>query len=309
MQEEQSIAGMSAWMRVRELVQFREVIKNFVAQSLKVKYRRSVLGFFWSLLNPLLQLLVISVVFSLLFNLNNFALYLLAGLVPWMFFAAAIQECSVSLIAAEPMLRRQYFPKLVFPLCAVLQNLVAFALSMVVLLAVLAPLIEFRPTAAWLFLPVSFLLIVGFALGLGALAAVATVYFRDMQHLIAVFLSAWFYLTPIIYPLETRGGPPPLSPRMAGAAGAGTRPAESQSHTSTEGRSHEADGLPIPMKYRGYFKLNPMYPLIEMFHRPIYDGVVPSAGSLAAAVAVSGLTAVAGLWVFWRQEDRIIFAL
>jgi len=296
---------MKAVERIVELWRFREVTKNFVSQNLKIKYRRSVLGFFWSLLNPLLQLLVISVVFSLLFHIHRFALYLLSGLVPWMFFAAAVQECSMSIIGAESMLRRQYFPKLVFPLCAVLQNLVAFVLSLLVLLAVLAPFIDFRPTWAWAFLPVSFVCIVAFALGLGALAAVVTVYFRDMQHLIAVFMGAWFYVTPIIYPLEAHPQAVPLSPRMTAAAPQ-TPPTAA---APASGSAAEPDGLPIPRDYRVYFKLNPMYWMVEMFHRPIYDGVVPSRGAIAGALSIAVGTLLLGLAVFWKFEDRIIFAL
>src|SRR5262245_16014045 len=105
--------------RLAEVWRFREVIKNFVAQDLKVKYRRSALGFFWSLLNPLLQLAVLSVVFSLMLKMNNLTLYILSGIIPWTFFTATVDGCSMSIVSAEFMLRRQYFPKLVFPLSVV----------------------------------------------------------------------------------------------------------------------------------------------------------------------------------------------
>jgi ABC-type polysaccharide/polyol phosphate export permease len=107
---------MEAASGLREVWQFREVIKNFVSQDLKVKYRRSFLGFFWSLLNPLLQMLVISIVFSMLFkfDVRNYALYVLSGLIPWNFLAISIDSCSMSIISSEGMIKRQYFPKLVF---------------------------------------------------------------------------------------------------------------------------------------------------------------------------------------------------
>src|SRR5436309_57523 len=97
-------ADRSVFMRLSELWQFREVIKNFVAQDLKVKYRRSALGFFWSLLNPLLQLAVLSVVFSLMFKMNNLTLYILSGIIPWTFFATTVDACSMSIVASESML-------------------------------------------------------------------------------------------------------------------------------------------------------------------------------------------------------------
>jgi ABC-type polysaccharide/polyol phosphate export permease len=111
---------------LREVWRFREVIKNFVSQDLKVKYRRSFLGFFWSLLNPLLQMAVITVVFSLIFKfpMKLYALYVLSGLVPWSFWATSVDGCCMSIVSAESMLKRQYFPKLVFPISVIMQNLV-----------------------------------------------------------------------------------------------------------------------------------------------------------------------------------------
>ena len=142
---------------LREVWRFREVIKNFVSQDLKVKYRRSFLGFFWSLLNPLLQMAVITVVFSLLFkfDMKDYALYVLSGLVPWSFWATSVDGCCMSIVSAEAMLKRQYFPKLVFPLSIIMQNLVTFVLSLGVLLLVLAPITGYVPSPALLILPLS----------------------------------------------------------------------------------------------------------------------------------------------------------
>jgi len=255
--------------RISELWQFREVIKNFVAQDLKVKYRRSALGFFWSLLNPLLQMLVISAVFSLLFpGTRRFPLYVLSGVLPWSFFASSIDGCAMSIVNAETMLRRQYFPKLIFPISFVLQNLITFVLSLFVLLITVGPVVGLKLTPALAILPLSFLCVVCMAVGLGALAAKVTVYFRDMQHLISVFLSAWFYLTPVIYPLDQ-----------------------------------------MPHKYLYIFKMNPMFSIIEMFHRPIYHGTLPTPSELTAAVVSSTVVLAFGLTVFWRNEDELIFAL
>ncbi len=262
---------------IREIWQFREVVKNFVSQDLKVKYRRSFLGFFWSLLNPILHMTVITVVFSMMFrfpSMGQYALYVLSGLVPWSFWSASIDGCSLSILSAEGMIKRQYFPKIVFPLSVVLQNLVAFLLSLFALLLVLAPFTGFAPTRALLILPLSFLCLVGVTLGAGLVAAVVTVYFRDMKHLISVFLSAWFYLTPIIYPLELSGG-----------------------------------GGPVPHEFRHYFKFNPMFAVIQMFHRPIHDGIFPTGPELATALGSAAAALVVGWIVFRRFEDSLIFNL
>jgi len=257
--------------RIAEVWGFREVIKNFVSQDLKVKYRRSALGFVWSLLNPLLQMTVISVVFSLLFRMeSHYALFVLSGVLPWSFFATSMDGCAMSIVSSESMIRRQYFPKLVFPLSFVLQNLITFVLSLTVLLITLGPLpfVGLKFTAALLILPLSFMCIVCVAIGLGAIVAVITVFFRDVQHLITVFLSAWFYLTPVIYRLEQ-----------------------------------------MPHRYQYFFKLNPMFGVIEMFHRPIYDATLPTALELTSAILTAAVSLTVGLYIFWRYEDSLIFAL
>lgn len=284
---------------IKEIWQFREVVKNFVSQDLKVKYRRSFLGFFWSLLNPLLQMAVITAVFSLIFRFpttGNYALYVLSGLVPWSFWSASIDGCCLSIVRAESMLKRQYFPKMIFPISVIVQNLVTFFLSLLVLLLILAPVTGFKPSWALLILPLSFFCVVAVSLGVGLVAAVATVYFRDIQHLISVFLGAWFYLTPIIYPLE-----PPRDP--------GPPPGPAASVSATDGVETPPDGAPIPHEYRKYFKFNPMFSIVQMFHRPISDGMLPTPSELTAAIAVAFTALGGGLLIFRRYEDSLIFSL
>ncbi|MCZ6815830.1 MAG: ABC transporter permease, partial [Planctomycetota bacterium] len=220
--------------RVLELWRFREVIRNFVSQDLKVKYRRSSLGFLWSLLNPLLMMIVLSLVFAHLFigikgTMTNYTLYLLSGSLPWIFFAATVDGCCVSIIENEGFAKRQYFPKLVFPLARLGQHLVTLLLSMVALLAAMGPFIDFRFSWALAVLPLSFLCLIAIALGVGAAVAALTVYFRDTQHLVQVALTAFYFLTPILWPMS----------------------AQSE-------RRHI------------YFKMNPMYHVLEMFRAPIY---------------------------------------
>jgi len=283
----------------RELWRFREVIKNFVAQDLKVKYRRSALGFLWSLMNPLLQMIVLSTVFSLMFKIPNFTLYILSGVVCWSFFSTSVDGCAVSIIGAEGMLKRQYFPKLVFPLAKVVENLVTFVLSLTALLLVAGPFCGFKLTTALAVLPLSFACMVCFTLGVGAIAAVATVHFRDMQHLITVFLSALFYLTPVIYPLDDKTHPPDSKQAVSATSTADADPT---------GRAQIAKG-PIPDEYRRYFKLNPLFSLLAMFQRPIYDGMLPTRSETTTAVGVALASLAAGLLVFRRFEDGLIFRL
>lgn len=258
--------------RIIEVWRFREVIRNFVSQDLKVKYRRSVLGFFWSMLHPLLMIIILSLVFTRLFRFEDvphYPLYILSGLLPWTFFATCVDGCSVSILNNEAYVKRQYFPKLVFPIALVMQNLVTFVLSMVALLAILGWFIGFRITPALAMLPLSCVCLISAALGLGAIVATLTVYFRDTQHLVSVAINALFYLSPIIWPIEE-------------------------------------------MERRGvdqYFRLNPMLYVMRMFRAPLHEGVWPSETEILVACGTSVTLLVIGLAVFWLREDDLIFRL
>jgi ABC-type polysaccharide/polyol phosphate export permease len=185
-----------------ELPRFWPVIQNLVTQELRVRYQRSVLGFFWTLLNPLLMMATLSWIFSILFRrIPNYPLYLFSGMVPWTFFSGSIGECAQCIIVNEGLIRKIYVPKLVFPLSRLLINLVTLLLSMASLFVLLWPL-GARPSWAMLFLPPAFLLFAMFALGLGLAIATANTFYRDCGHLVGVFLQAWYFATPILYRAE-----------------------------------------------------------------------------------------------------------
>ena len=187
-----------------ELRRFWPVVHNMAVQELRVRYQRSVLGFFWTLLHPVLMLLILSLVFSRIFHAENYVVYLFAGLVPWGFLSASLLDCSFCIINNEGLIRKIYLPKLVFPLAKVLVNLVTFGLSMAALFIVLKPM-GARISPALLALPVVTLLFCAFTLGLGLIVATANTFFRDCGHLVSVFLQAWYFATPIIY--ETKQFP------------------------------------------------------------------------------------------------------
>jgi len=200
--------GPSLWLSKlaedrRELVRFWPVVQNMVVQELRVRYQRSILGFFWSLLNPLLMMVILSWVFSYLVkDVENYPLFLFAGMVPWSFLSVGLNECAVCIINNEGLIRKIYLPKLVFPLARVLIGLVTFVLSFGALFVLMWPL-GARPTFAMLFLPVAIALLAIFVLGLGLIVATANTFYRDCGHLIAVFLQAWYFATPILFPIET----------------------------------------------------------------------------------------------------------
>jgi ABC-type polysaccharide/polyol phosphate export permease len=184
----------------RELVRFWPVVQNMVVQELRVRYQRSVLGFFWTLLNPILMMTTLALVFSTVFAIptSGYAIYLFAGMVPWTFFQSSLGDCAFSIIGNEGLIRKIYLPKLIFPLTRVLINLTTLVLSMGALFFILTPL-GAHFSRPMLLLPVALLLFAAFTLGLGLIQAVVNTFFRDCGHLVAVVLQAWYFATPIIY--------------------------------------------------------------------------------------------------------------
>jgi ABC-type polysaccharide/polyol phosphate export permease len=184
----------------RELVRFWPVVQNMVVQELRVRYQRSLLGFVWSLLNPLLMLATLGFVFAhLIKTVPNYPVYLFAGMVPWSFLNVSLNDAATSIIANEGLIRKIYLPKLIFPLARVLIALVTFVFSMAAMFLLLSTM-QARPSWALLFLPVAVALFAGFTLGLSLIIATANTFYRDCGHLVTVFLQAWYFVTPILYP-------------------------------------------------------------------------------------------------------------
>lgn len=258
----QQVAG--AWRR-------RALAGAFLALDLRLKYRRSSLGFLWSLLNPVLMLTVMAAAFSFVFDRGSgqgsFALHLFACLLPWQALAGAVEQGGRSLVRGEALLMQYPLPKLLLPLR---RTLFAFTeyLFATVALALVAGFIGFRPSWALLWLPAGIALLFCFALGLATLTAVTMVYFRDVAHLIAVGMRAWFYLTPVLIPYTA-----------------------------------------IPDSIRPYAEMNPAYHLIRIFDDVINLGVAPDGRTLLTATAVSAAMLLLGLAVIAAQDRKLVFRL
>ncbi len=194
----------------RRLYQFRGLLATLVVRELKARYRGSVLGFFWSLVNPLLMLAVYSFVFSVIFkprfpNVDPYPLFLMTGLFPWIWVSTSMLEGSQSLMANAGLIRKAVFPAEVLPMVAVLANLVHFMLALPILAGGLAVGRYLgHPVSGWwaLALPVvialEFFVVGGMTLGLAAL----NVHFKDIRDILINLLSLMLYLTPILYPLK-----------------------------------------------------------------------------------------------------------
>ncbi len=252
-----------------QLVRFWPVIQNMVVQELRVRYHRSVLGFLWTLVNPILMMLTLTFVFSQLMqqDAKRYAIYLFAGMVPWIMFSSTITDCAFCIIANENLIRKIFLPKLVFPVSRLLINLTTFVLSMIAMYLMLVPL-GARFSWAMLLLPVVTLLFATFALGLGLIVATSNTFFRDCSHLVGVFLQAWYFATPIIYEIRQ------MSP-------------DSQ--------------------WR--FWLNPAFPFIRMFQVIINEGQWPDPATFALAVGIAVTVLGLGYATFKTHEDKLIFRL
>lgn len=189
--------------RALELYQYRELIKNLVIRNLKVRYKNSVLGFLWSLLNPLLMTLVFTFVFTIMMpsSIDRFPVFFMCGFLPWAFFSSALSAATNSIVNNSGLIKKVYFPREIMPIVEVLSNLVNFLLALIVLFAML-PIFDLGLTPAVLMLPLIILVQVMFTLGVSFLFCTANVFYRDTQHILEVLLQAWFFLTPIFYSIN-----------------------------------------------------------------------------------------------------------
>ena len=256
---------------IRELVtetyRYRELIWALAMKELRVRYKRSVLGFMWALLNPALLMLVLTAVFGtvLRFNIPRYSIFLLSMLLPWTFFSQALAYSVDSVVGNGELLKKVSVAKLVFPLAAVVSNIINFLLSLIPLfLLVLA--LRFPIHLTWLYLPVPMLGLFLFTLGTAFLFATANVFYRDVSHIVQVLLSAWFYFSPIIYSLDF-----------------------------------------IPHKYQWLFRLNPLLYVLNGFRLGIYYGKLPSMESVALSLGCGMAALVIGYLVFRKFQNSFVF--
>lgn len=195
---------MSLRERLREVITYRELARNLVIRDLKARYKNSVLGFLWSLGNPLLMMLVFTVVFTVMMpnnTIQKFPIFALCALLPWNWFSTSIMGSIQSIVGNANLVKKVYFPREILPLSVVLSNLVNFLLALVVLFGMLY---LFKvPFTVWAtLLPVIILIQFMFTLGLGFFFSTLNVFYRDTSVIMDVCLLAWFFLTPIFYPID-----------------------------------------------------------------------------------------------------------
>ncbi len=187
----------------KNFFKYRYLVGDLIVRDLKVKYRRSVLGFVWSILNPLLMMLVITAVFQSFFksNIDNFPVYYLTGYLLFTFITESTTLAMTSIINSAGLIKKVYIPKYIFPVEKCLFSFINMLLSFIAVVIVMLILkVPFHATFFLFIIPMLYALV--FAIGLGLFLASATVFFRDIMHLYSVVTVAWMYLTPIFYPME-----------------------------------------------------------------------------------------------------------
>ena len=251
-----------------DFIKYQWLLKELIIRDLKIKYRRSVLGYLWSILNPLMLMGVLSVVFSTMFRFDipNYPVYLLTGQLLFGFYSEATNMAMTSILGGASLIKKVYLPKYIFPVSRVLSSFTTMLFSLVALVIVMAlTRAEYHITA--ILLPIVLLYILVFSIGMSLILSVMVVFFRDVQYLYGVFLTALNYLTPIFYPASV-----------------------------------------LPSWLKELMVLNPMYNFIEMFRKIMLYGQWPTLTEhlICIAFAIGGL--VLGVYVFKRnQKDFILY--
>ena len=255
------------------LYRYRDLVRNLVARDLKVRYKHSVLGIVWSMLNPLGMMLVFTVVFTILIpnnSIERFPIFVMCGLLPWNWFSGSIIGSIYSVVNSAPLVKKVFFPREVLPISVVLSNLVHFLLALVVLLGMM--LVSGTPLTRWiLLLPLLIAIQFVFTMGLGFFLSAVNVHFRDTAQIMDVLMLAWFFLTPVVYSTDLI---PPTKVIL---------------------------GYDIPVQRLAYI-LNPMASLIASYRVILYNGAPPDLAFLLRTVVTAIASFVIGYLFFLRSS-------
>lgn len=198
----------SGWQyKARQIYRYRYLLYNLVKRDLKARYRNSVLGIVWSMLNPLGLMLVFTILFTVMSQDNaqrQFPVFVLVGLMPWNFFSSSLTASTISIISHGTLIKKVHFPRELLPIASLLSNLVNFFITLVVLVVFIYAF-DIGLTKYALWVPVIIIIQLIFTLGLSMLLGAVAVFYRDVLMILEVVTLAWFFLTPVFYPLEQFG--------------------------------------------------------------------------------------------------------
>ncbi len=255
------------WQLFQEIHKNRELIWALALKELRVRYKRSALGFIWALLNPLMMMVILTVVFSTImrFAVDHYAIFLISALLPWTFFSQALSYSVESIVMNAELLKKIRVAKSIFPLAALVANMINFLLSLLPLLLILV-FLRFPFHWTWIYLPIPLISLFFFTAGCAFFFAAANVFFRDVSHIVQIVLSGWFYLSPVLYSIDF-----------------------------------------LPQKYRLLLRFNPMLYILNGFRMAIYYGHLPTLQNMAASLSLGAITLLLGYSVFRRFERTFVF--
>lgn len=245
---------------------YRELVRNLVLRDLKLKYRGSVLGFVWSLVNPLAMVTIYTIAFTFILrtSMPGFVFFLLLGLLAWSFFANSATMATGAFVDGGGLIKSVVFPRSILPIATVLFNLAQYLLTLVVLLPVM--LAVYRPplAASMLAFPALLLLQVVFTVGVALLLAVSTAYFRDTRHLLELALAFLFWLTPVVYPLSQ-----------------------------------------VDARFGAVVRFSPLSPFIVGYQEMFFYGRWPDASTWVTATSYASVALIAGAWTFLAVDEQL----
>ena len=249
-----------------ELTQYRCMIKSLVRRDLRGRYKGSVLGFLWNFITPFMQMAVYILVFSSIFHagIEDYAIYLIAGLTPWILFSEALTEGSGIMVASSELLKKIYFPRAVLPLSLLLSKTVNFLITLAIVLIITVATGHQVNVEALLFIPIALILFMGFILGLLLFLSSLNVFLRDIQYITTVLIMVLVWLAPILYVWQ----------------------------------NVDNAILNFIVKY------NPLTYYIEMFHDMIYWGVIPSLYNFGLCALGAIVSLAIGAYVFNKLQYR-----
>ena len=250
----------------QQLKKYKPLMNELVIRDLKVKYRRSFLGYLWSLLNPLLMMTVMSFVFSYIFqnNIPNYMVYLICGQTLWNFFNESTNMAMYSVLQNGSLIKKVYIPKFIFPLSRVLSSFVTMSFSLVAILIVMI-FTGTKPTLTIFLFPIPLFFLFIFCTGIGLILSSLSVYFRDITHLYSVVTLAWMYVTPIFYSVDI-----------------------------------------LPSEVVNVVNLNPMYHYITFFREIVISGQVPTLSIWLWCIISSTIALIVGFLFFKKLQRNFI---
>jgi len=262
---------ISIFKEIHSVVKWHELLWQMVGREVKTRYKQSILGYFWVILNPLAQMLVMSFAFSLILRIPTnassnipYSIFLFVALLPWNLFANSLSSASASLVGSASLITKVYFPRTILVISTVMAKIVDFLFALIVL--VIYMIIYHIPiTINILWVIPIFLIQQLFTLGLALFFAASNLLYRDIQYLLSLMLTLWLYLTPVIYPADL-----------------------------------------VPAKFKIFFQLNPMAVIINAYRQTVLGGGEPNYTSLFIALGVSLITLLLGFSYFKSREK--IFA-